>query len=38
MQPRVLIVTTEAPDIFFSGLSFFNQEFWAELKTSQLSF
>lgn len=38
MQPRVLIVTTEAPDIFFSGLSFFNQEFWAELKRRNYPF
>lgn len=32
MQPRVLIVTTEAPDVLFSGLGFFNEHFWAELK------
>lgn len=32
MQPRVLVVTTEAPDVSFSGLAFFNQHFWEELK------
>ncbi|MDR6433238.1 glycosyltransferase family 4 protein [Brucella pseudogrignonensis] len=38
MNPRVLIVTTEAPDVLFSGLGFFNEIFWAELKKRQYPF
>lgn len=38
MQPRVLIVTTEAPDILFSGLGFFNEKFWIELKRQNYPF
>lgn len=38
MQPRVLIVTTEAPDVLFSGLGFFNEHFWAELKRRSYPF
>lgn len=32
MLPKVLIVTTESPDVIASGLSFFNDKFWTELK------
>lgn len=38
MQPRVLIVTTEAPDVLFSGLGFFNQHFWQELTRRRYPF
>lgn len=38
MNPRVLIVTTEAPDVLFSGLGFFNEIFWAELKRRRYPF
>lgn len=38
MLPRVLIVTTEAPDVLFSGLGFFNQHFWEELQRRQYPF
>lgn len=38
MQPRVLIVTTEAPDVLFSGLGFFNQQFWEELTRLRYPF
>ena len=35
---RVLIVTTEAPDLTFSGLAFFNKIFWQELKSRHYDF
>ncbi|MGU3577011.1 glycosyltransferase family 4 protein [Brucellaceae bacterium C25G] len=38
MQPRVLVVTTEAPDVLFSGLGFFNEKFWAELRRRDYPF
>lgn len=36
--PKVLIVTTEAPDVLYGGLGFFHEIMWAELKKRHVPF
>ena len=37
-MPKVLVVTTEAPDVLSGGLGFFNNILWQELKRRNFSF
>lgn len=37
-MPRVLFITTEAPDVLFGGLGFFNDLMWQELRRRNFPF